>query len=297
MCCSHDMMYEYFSLQLCYWHSCGNSCHLLSFQLQKWTHTCHTKQWPTPPSSTSLRSLQLPWLPVENIYHSYNGQHKDLQSMYKNIQRIGEMRQKWWDIYRKVCYPRHVQSFTFNNTLPLQWLVTQNVVNHNGEPPSHSSHQLVWKCKAASLEYIIKTPARVNGASGVQKMISKPAKPKRRYNAPATSSCGSPAVMTRDWWIILTLVIIWLPAIFETIQALLKDTIYVSWGCYGISFLDTEIIQGRPYQYMCNLSSGLWNSTTGGIVQVRGQHHITGSAIINILGLNLPVMSIACWMA
>jgi hypothetical protein len=46
---SHGI-YEYIFLQLCYWHSCGNSCHFVWFQLKKWTRTCHAKQWPTPPS-------------------------------------------------------------------------------------------------------------------------------------------------------------------------------------------------------------------------------------------------------
>jgi hypothetical protein len=26
------------------------SYNYVSFQLKKWTHTCHAKQWPTPPS-------------------------------------------------------------------------------------------------------------------------------------------------------------------------------------------------------------------------------------------------------
>ena len=56
-CCPHDM-YEYFLFQLCYWHSCGNGGHLVSFSFKKWTCTCHAKQWPTPASKLVTGSIE-----------------------------------------------------------------------------------------------------------------------------------------------------------------------------------------------------------------------------------------------
>ena len=113
-CHSHGM-YEYFFLWLHCGHSCGNSCHLVSFQLKKWTCTCHAKQWPTPPSPKASRE----WLSVLNWVVS---QRRPLHILIEVTSKCG-----WIDL-SKEPYVRSQCGRMRQNFLPCMILATDNLL-------------------------------------------------------------------------------------------------------------------------------------------------------------------------